>query len=123
MKKNLFHSIGFVFLICFNSCTLTNYQATPERPIDKLILKDNSYIGLLNFANFSGSVENKNYYFVNNVGLKAKFYNSNTKQRSIYEFKITVPITANGIASYCEKIFVGKHVRLENVEIVTADRY
>ena len=122
MKKNFIFLIFFLSTTIFPSCFLNSISATKQEILKNICVQDNSYIGLLNFCNFSGTVSNKNNFTVNNIELKGTLYNTETKTRSVHQFKMRVSITPNGSATYNEKIFVGKCTRIEKIEVIDAEQ-
>lgn len=121
MKKlSVFCSFVLIFFL-FHSC-FVNAPVAQADILSNIRICDNSYIGLLNFCNFSGKIENNNRFKIDNVQLRGIYYNKDTKQRYYYNFKLTVPVTANGSATYEEKTFVGKGVNVERVQIISAEK-
>jgi hypothetical protein len=93
--------------------------------ISNLRVCDNSYVGLLGMLHIEGKIENRNRFTVNRIELKATVYNSKTKERSTHCARVCVPVTSNGSATYCEKIYVGSGLsqNVERVVITNAERY
>ncbi len=123
MKKTPLLILISIVLLTLHSCYLNGLATSPYDMIRSLCVRDQSYVGLLEFGNFEGSVENHNPFTVNNVKLRGTLYNSDTQQRSSYEFFVSVPISAGGSATYRDKTFAGKHMRIERVEVISAERY
>lgn len=121
MKKCLCFLLSGWIAISLSGCFINDVTATREEILKNISLKDNSYIGLLNFCNFSGTVENRNRFKIDRVQLKATFYNKSTKGRSYYQFNLGVPVTTYGSATYQDKTFVGKGIEIEKVEVIHAE--
>lgn len=116
--------LKFAFLlipIYFSACgPFYSTPITKQEILQDIRLKDNSYVGLLLFCNFEGSVENRNSFTINRVDLVGTLYNCETKTRSTHRFSITTPISSYSCSTYKEKIFVGRHINVEKVAIVDA---
>lgn len=121
MKTRALSVLAAIFV--FNSCTLTPPVTSKADIISNIKLCDNSYVGLLCFFNFSGTVENNNRYTVKNIELEATLYNKETKVRSFQKLMVSVPVTAYGSATYSSKVFVGGKMEVERVKIVSAEWY
>lgn len=115
--------ISLISLVTFNSCFISSATTSQQDMIRNCRVCDASYIGLLNFCRFEGAVENKNYFAVNNVKLKAHVYDPNAKTFTYHEFKIGIPISSNGKATYSDKIYLGKGLEIKRVEVISAQRY
>ena len=123
MKKRLFPAL--IILMLFTSCELLLAPTTVSKDtiLSNIKVCDNSYVGFLGFFHFEGKAENYNSFTVNQVELKATLYNKETKQKSIQNITVCVPITSYGLATYHEKFYVGNKVCVERVIAVSAQRY
>ncbi len=121
MRKLIIVCAFFLTSFLFHSC-FVNTVIPKEEILKNIYLRDYSSIGLLNFCNFSGKVENNNRFKIDNVQLRGFVYNTVTKQQNFYNFKLGVPVKPNGSATYQEKIFVGKGINFERVEIISAEK-